>query len=141
MKFFLTTRDEAIVLIKRIKSRMTKPFAHQLPFEIINHILSLRPSHPAAEIIRGAMEATRGRYDEGMNEYFENGGFIEIDANSSNGEYILKSLWEKDGDDEDLSVYSDRVLLDYHMIYISYGGEGIWSALSNETRREWNERR
>ncbi len=108
-----------------------------MPLELINMILSYRPSHPLTRVIEEAKELQIEDVCCDL-EDFTYGTFTEMTCCSEDVGCFKTLLWnEVDEGEGDWSGYCDRVLQDYHQIYLAYGVQGIWNE-EMETRLQLN---
>lgn len=95
------------------------------PSHIINHILSYRPTHPAAALIRQHHTRVKERVEQYATLH-HGSTFMEMSTydchfrNTLFGTCLLYYL--EGGPREEVMKYNSRVIHDYDTIYILYGG-------------------
>jgi hypothetical protein len=95
-----------------------------------------RPSHPLTALVKEAKELQVKDLGCDLTDLtYET--FTEMSCGSNDVGCFKTLLWDKVEDDEDWSGYCDKVLQDYHQIYLSYGVDGIWND-EMETRLQIN---
>ncbi len=89
-----------------------------------NEDVLYRPSHPLTALVKEAKELQVKDICCDLTD-FTYGTFTEMTCCSEDVGCFKTLLWNKVEEEGDLSEYCDKVLQDYHQIYLSYGVDGM----------------
>jgi len=113
---------------------------------LFNHILSFRPTHPIAVLIRDDIQDTINLMDEEKSRRLRKyTSFINIGMYVISKKFVFKqqSLWEIDAsnDYDRMKQFPNNVIFDYRQIYAHYGYSMLLPQRIYKTKKEEYEAR
>jgi hypothetical protein len=93
-----------------------------LPIEVINHILTLRPTHPVASIIKEHVEDIKKIIVVDFEDLGDDWTLYQLimmsdESAENNSALTSRSLGWRREEEQSIDAWSKRTIIDYHFIY------------------------